>query len=108
MRRIYMCVCSTAHLPADDRDAIEALIARAPRRRGRLVVEHPDLSIEAHQYGFAAHLGIFDDHIERPESVSPEFWRLLEHAHRSGARWIWFDCDEPPTDGLPVFEDDVP
>lgn len=107
MRRIHTCICSTAHLPADERIGIEALIARSPRRRGRIIVEHTDMSIEPHQYGFFVHLGVLDDHLERPGTLSPELWRLLAHAHESGATWISFDCDEPPSSEFPIFEDAV-
>lgn len=105
MRRSHICICSTAHLPADERADIDALIAGSPRRRGRVVVDHPDLSIEPHQYGFSVHLGFFDDLLERPDTLSPDLWRLLACARDSGASWISFDCDEPPSSKFPTFED---
>jgi len=107
MRRSHICICSTAHVPADERAEIDALIARSPRRRRRVIVDHPDLSIEPHQYGFSVHLGIFDDPLERPDTLSPDLWRLLASAHDSGASWISFDCDEPPCAKFPIFEDDA-
>ncbi|PBN41034.1 hypothetical protein SxD43FB_24320, partial [Sphingobium sp. D43FB] len=42
-----VCACSTAHLPRAENDAIDRLIQYAPRRRGRIIVDHPILSIEA-------------------------------------------------------------
>ncbi|WP_235209786.1 hypothetical protein [Sphingobium sp. Ant17] len=56
MRRFPVCACSTAHLPRAENDAIDRLIQHAPRRSGRIIVNHPILSIEAHQYGFWVHL----------------------------------------------------
>lgn len=105
MRRFSVCTCSTAHLPLIERDAIDRLIRDAPRRHGRILVEHDALSIEAHQFGFAVHLGLFDDHQGRPDGVSPELWSLMLQARRQGASWLWFDRDEPPARGLPVFPD---
>ncbi|WP_156143023.1 hypothetical protein [Sphingobium aquiterrae] len=107
MRRLHICICSTAHLPADERAEIDALIARSPRRRGRVIVDHPDLSIEPHQYGFSVHLGFLDTPFERPDTLSPDLWGLLASAHDSGASWISFDCDEPPSSKFPTFEDDA-
>ncbi|SER15398.1 DUF5983 family protein [Sphingobium sp. YR768] len=103
MRRFPVCACSTAHLPPSEQDAIDRLIRDAPRSDGRIIVDHPILSIEAHQYGFWVHLGLFDDWPERPDELSPEFWALLADARNTGATWLSFDRDEPPSDRFPVF-----
>lgn len=103
MRRFPVCACSTAHLPRAEHDAIDLLIRHAPRRSGRIIVDHPILSIEAHQYGFWVHLGFMDDWPERPDGLSPEFWALLADARKAGANWLSFDRDEPPSDRFPVF-----
>ena len=103
MRRFPVCACSTAHLPRAENDAIDRLIQYAPRRSGRIIVDHPILSIEAHQYGFWVHLGFMDDWPERPDALSPEFWALLADARKAGANWLSFDRDEPPSDRFPVF-----
>ncbi|OAN58669.1 DUF5983 family protein [Sphingobium sp. TCM1] len=103
MRRFPVCACSTAHLPLAERDTIEGLIRNAPRKGGRIMVDHPLLSIEPHQYGFWIHLGLLDDWPERPDELSPEIWALLTHARKTGANWIGFDRDEPPCERFPVF-----
>ncbi|GBH32844.1 DUF5983 family protein [Sphingobium xenophagum] len=103
MRRFPVCACSTAHLPRAEHDAIDLLIRHAPRRSGRIIVDHPILTIEAHQYGFWVHLGFMDDWPERPDRLSPEFWALLADARKAGANWLSFDRDEPPSDRFPVF-----
>jgi hypothetical protein len=103
MRRFPVCACSTAHLPFAERDTIDGLIRLAPRNGGRVIVDHPLLSIEPHQYGFWIHLGLLDDWPERPDALSPEIWALLTHARKTGANWISFDHDEPPCDRFPVF-----
>lgn len=105
MRLSTHAVCSIAHLPAAERAKIEALIGTAPIRNGRLFVDHPLLMIEPHPYGFAIHLGIFDDHPEQPEAISPELWALLILARLQDAEWLRFDRDEPPTTSLPIFAD---
>lgn len=105
MRRTSLRIYSIAHLPEAERDAIDGLILAAPRNAGgRLVVEHVDLVIEPWQFGFLVHTGICDDEVERPDSVSPEFWAILRAAALAGAAWILFDRDEPLTHGLPAFE----
>lgn len=106
MRLAQYCVCSTAHLPAAERRAFDRLIAATPRRVGRLIVDHDVLSIEAHQYGFAVHLGFFDDYPQRPEEVSAALWTLLARARDCGADWLSFDRDEPPMIDLPVYPED--
>ena len=88
MRRFTVCACSTAHLPPDEYHAIEQLIQYAPRRSGRIIVDHPILSIEAHQYGCWVHLGFIDDWPDRPDGLSPEFWALLSDARKAGANWL--------------------
>ncbi|MDE0948094.1 MAG: hypothetical protein OSA39_14815 [Sphingobium sp.] len=103
MRRFPVCACSTAHLPRAENDAIDRLIQHAPRRSGRIIVDHPILSIEAHQYGFWVHLGFIDDWPDRPDGLSPEFWALLSDVRKAGANWLSFDRDEPPSDRFPVF-----
>ncbi|MDE8652146.1 hypothetical protein [Novosphingobium album (ex Liu et al. 2023)] len=103
MRRFSNYACSTAHLPLAEREAIDLLIRTATQRQGRIVIEHPSLSIEAHQYGFAVHLGLFDDLSDRPDDISPELWTLMNHARRMGANWLWFDRDERPSPAFPVF-----
>lgn len=104
MRRTSLHIHSTAHLPEAERDAIDGLILEAPRNAGgRLVVGHLDLLIEPWQFGFFVHTGICDDDVERPDSISPEFWALLRGAALAGASWILFDRDEPPTHGVHVF-----
>lgn len=103
MRRFPVCACSTAHLPLAERDTIDGLIRNAPRRCGRIIVDHPLLSIEPHQYGFWIHLGLLDDWPERPDELSPELWALLTDARKTGASWISFDRDEPPCDRFTVF-----
>ena len=103
MRRFPVCACSTAHLPCAEHDAIDRLIRHAPRRSGRIIVDHPILSIEAQQYGFWVHLGFMDDWTERPDALSPEFWALLVDARKGGANWLSFDRDESPSDRFPVF-----
>lgn len=103
-RRTSLHVCSTAHLPEEERDAIDRLIIEAPRTEGgRLIVQHLDLVIEAYQYGFFVHTGVVEDGADRPDSVSPELWAIISTASAAGASWILFDRDEPPTRGLPVF-----
>lgn len=104
MRQTSLHIYATAHLPKEEREAIDRLIQDAPRNvGGRLVVEHLDLLIEPYQFGFFIHTGICDDGAERPDSVSPEFWAMIFAAAGAGATWILFDRDEPPTLGLPVF-----
>lgn len=104
MRRTSLFICSTAHLPDDERDAIDRLIVEAPRNEGgRLIVQHLDLAIEAYQYGFFVHTGVVEDGTDRPDSVSPQLWAVICSAAAAGASWILFDRDEPPTLGLPVF-----
>lgn len=105
MRLAYHCILSTGHLPAAERDAFDLLIAAAPRRAGRLIIDHPVLTIEAHRYGFAVHLGLLEDHPERPEEVSPVLWEMQQRAASLGADWLWFDRDEPPRSDLPIFAD---
>lgn len=97
-------ICSTAHIPADERDAIDRLIVDAPRNAGgRLIVQHPGLVIEPYQFGFFVHTGLAEDDPERPNSVSPELWAILCAAAKAGSSWVLFDCDEPPAPGLRVF-----
>lgn len=106
MRLAKYCVCSTAHLPAAERRAFDCLFATVPRRAGRLIVDHDVLSIQAHQYGFAIHLGFFVDYPDGPEQVSATLWALLTRAKSRGADWLSFDRDEPPMADLPVYPDD--
>lgn len=104
MRRTSLHICSTAHLPVDERDAIDHLIVEAPRHAGgRLIMQHLDLMIEPYQFGFFAHTGLAKDDPERPDSVSPELWAILRAAARAGASWVLFDRDEALTPDLPVF-----
>ncbi|WP_051093262.1 hypothetical protein [Sphingobium indicum] len=104
MRRTSLHIYSTEHLPADERDAIDRLIADASRNAGgRLIVQHLDLLIEPYQFGFFVHTGLVEDDPERPESVSPELWEILRAAAAASAAWVLFDRDEPVTSGLPVF-----
>lgn len=107
MRLACHCVLSTVHLPVADRNAFENLIAKAPRRAVRLIIDHPLLTIEAYRFGFAIHLGIFEDDPERPESVSLVLWDLMRRASSLGADWLWFDRDEPPRSDFPVFADEA-
>jgi len=104
MRLSTICICSTAHLPPEERAAFDSLIASAPRRDGRVIVEHTVLSIEPHQ--FAVHLGLFDDHRSRPEEISQALWQLLSRARNRGASWLWFDRDEPAAADLPAWNED--
>ncbi|MGE6695151.1 hypothetical protein ACQKE8_22160 [Sphingobium limneticum] len=103
MRRFTVCACSTEHLLPDEHHAMEQLIRDAPRHNGRIIIDHPILSIEAHQYGFWVHLGFIDDWPDRPDGLSPQFWALLSDARKAGANWLSFDRDEPPSDRFPVF-----
>jgi hypothetical protein len=104
VRRTSLHICSTAHLPAAERDAIDRLIAGASRNAGgRLIVQHLDLLIEPYQFGFFVHTGLVEDDPERPDSVSPGLWEILRAAAEASAAWILFDCDETVTPGLPVF-----
>lgn len=104
MRRTSLHIYSTAHLPEEERKAIDRLVLDAPRDAGgRLIVQHLDLVIEPYQFGFFVHTGVCEDEPERPDSVSPEFWVILRAAALAGASWILFDRDEPPTQGLPAF-----
>lgn len=106
MRLAKYCVCSTAHLPVAERRAFDDLIAAAPRRTGRLIVDHRVLAIEANQYGFAVHLGFFADYLDQPEEGSATLWALLRRAKRCGADWLSFDHDEPPMPDLPVYPEE--
>ncbi|BAK66607.1 hypothetical protein SLG_19320 [Sphingobium sp. SYK-6] len=107
MRRFPVCACSTVHLPLAERNTIEALILAAHIHSGRIIIDHPILSIEPHQYGYWIHLGLLDDWPERPDTLSPEIWALLTHARKTGATWISFDRDEPPCDRFPVFPEET-
>lgn len=98
-------VCSTDHVPAHERDAIDGLIETAKRHDigGRLRVEHPVLSIEAYQFGFWVHTEIAFDHGTAPEGVSDALWDLLRFAFERHASWILFDRDEPADSRFPTF-----
>ncbi|WP_454883040.1 DUF5983 family protein [Sphingomonas oryzagri] len=103
MRRVPVCACSTSHLPIADREAIDQLIQSAPIRDGRILIDHPTLSIEPRRSGFSVHLGLFDDHPGRPDDVSSPTWALMLHARREGAAWLVFDADEPVSNLLPIY-----
>lgn len=103
MRRVPVCACSTSHLPIADREAIDQLIQSAPIRDGRILIDHPTLSIEPRRSGFSVHLGLFDDHPGRPDDVSSPMWALMLHARREGAAWLVFDADEPVSNLLPIY-----
>ncbi|MBB6122902.1 hypothetical protein [Sphingobium subterraneum] len=104
MRRTSLLVCSTLHIPQEERMAIDRLILAATRDAdGRLAVCHPDLLIESFQFGFFVHTGVCADAAGRPDSVSPEFWAIMRAATSTGASWVLFDRDEPLASHLPVF-----
>lgn len=104
MRRGYIFVCSTAHIPEAERNALDRLIAGSPRNdEGRVIVEHLDLVIEPHQYGFFVHAGVARENSERPDSVSPELWTILHVCATAGGNWVLFDRDEPTTTLFPIF-----
>lgn len=106
MRRFHTCVCSTLHLPADERRFIERLMVG--RRAGWSLFEHTDLTIVPHHDGYMIHVGVTDDHAVRPDGVPPVLWRLLHLAADEGASWLSFDAEELPQTDLPVYPDDPP
>ncbi|PZU06036.1 hypothetical protein [Sphingomonas sp.] len=106
MRRSALLVCSSAHLPAAERDHIDHLIATASRGEdGRIDVGHPDLVIEPYAYGFFVHTCVVGCGAERTDDISPEFWAILATAFDSDISWVLFDRDEPVSPALPVFPD---
>jgi hypothetical protein len=108
MRLTHTCVCSTAHLPVQERRAFDELIDSSPRRSGRISVDHPVLSIETHQFGFAVHLGLLEDQPDRPPEVSDVLWALMVRATSLGAEWLSFDDEEGTAVDLAVFPDQPP
>lgn len=106
MRRFHTCVCSTLHLPVEERRFIEDLIAA--RREGRSVGLHTDLTIVPHHDGYMIHVGILEDHADRPANVPSVLWNLLGHAVDEGASWLSFDREEIPCSGLATYPDDPP
>ncbi len=104
MRRTALYVASPKHIPLWERIEIEALIDTAERAQhgGRLAINHDALVIEAHGEGFFVATAIVGTG-ERPDSVSPTLWSLLEVAFRNDAPWILFDAAEAPHANLPVF-----
>lgn len=105
MRQSALYVCSTIHLPVDERRHIDQLIAASPRGPdGRVSVDHPDLVIEPYAYGFFVHTSIVGCGGEAPD-ISPELWTILVDAFEGDASWVLFDRDEPAVTYLPVFPD---
>lgn len=106
MRRFHTCVCSTLHLPPGERRFIERLIAAS--RAGQSMIEHTDLTIVSHHDGYMVHVGVLEDHADRPAGVPPTLWRLLDLAFEEGASWLSFDREELPSPGVPTYADDPP
>ena len=106
MRRFHTCICSIAHLPVAERRFIENLIADS--RAGRSIVARTDLSIVPHHDGYMIHVGVLEDHADRPISIPPVLWQLLGIACEEGATWLSFDREEAPRPDLPVYPDDPP
>lgn len=105
MRHSAMFTLSTAHIPTEERKAIETLIRAAPRGDdGRLHVAHDDLVIEPHLYGFFVHCGIAACQAADPPDISPQLWAILLAAHARGASWLLFDRDEPQSSHWPTFD----
>ena len=106
MRRFHTCVCSTLHLPVEERRFIEDLIADS--RAGRSVIARTDLSIVALHDGYMIHVGVVDDHTDRPANGPATLWTLLGRAWDEGATWLEFDREELPRADLPLYPDDPP
>lgn len=106
MRRFHTCVCSTLHLPLEERRFIETIIADS--RAGRSVIARTDLSIMAMHDGYMIHVGVVADHADRPANVPATLWTLLGRACDEGATWLEFDREEMPRADLPVYPDDPP
>ena len=87
MRHTNLFICSTAHVPLEERTEIDALIDSAERERfgGRLIIDHPVLAIEAHRCGFFVATAIVGDGAECPIEVSAELWALLATAFHADA-----------------------
>lgn len=106
MRHFHTCVCSTLHLPADERRFIERLIESS--RVGRSVIGHTDLTIVPRHDGYMLHVGVTEDHAICPDGVPPVLWRLLHLAADEGASWLSFDAEELRQSDLPDYPDDPP
>lgn len=99
MRITRLAIISTAHLPEVERDRVDALITSAPRGPdGRVVVDHPGVSLEPTTYGFLAYA-------DEPGCEDlPTLDRLLKAAVRDrGTNWVLFDRDEPAHPDLDIF-----
>lgn len=104
MRRFHTCVCSTLHLPADERRIIEDLIADS--RAGHPISRRTDLTIVPHHDGYMIHVEVIEDHPRRPDNVTPVLWRVLGQALDEGASWLSFDREEIPCSSLTVYPED--
>ncbi len=54
------------------------------------------------------HVGVLEDHADRPANVPVNLWRLLGLAYEEGASWLSFDREEVPCPGLTTYPDDPP
>lgn len=105
MRQSAMFTLATVHIPVAERQKIDMLISAARRGDdGRLHVAHDDLVIEPHHYSFFVHCGIAACQAADPPDISPQLWALLSAANASGASWLLFDRDEPPSSCWPIFD----
>ena len=101
VRLLRVPVISTLHLPATEREKIEQLIRSARRDdTGRIMIEHPGVSIEPFAFGFLAYAG------DARCSDLPALEALLKRMARDhGAGWVLFDDDEPPVSDLEIHDD---
>ncbi|MDJ0276290.1 hypothetical protein QLH51_05695 [Sphingomonas sp. 2R-10] len=104
MLRFHTCVCSTLHLPGEERRLIESLVAMS--REGQSLIEYTDLTIVPHHDGYMIHVGVVEDRADRPANVPAALWQLLGRACEEGASWLSFDREELPCSDLPVYPDD--
>jgi hypothetical protein len=101
---------STAHLTAEERNAISAALGIGPTtgKFGKdsyalLHAEHGGLYLKPKEFGFLVRMPPRDEVASM--SLTPEMRRILELAQSFDAWQIDFDADEEPLETLPIFPD---
>lgn len=93
-----MIVLTTGHLPQEEVETVETLLARCEIN-----------GANAHREWFVISAGHTEDGTEydplaRVSNDVPVLNGLACEARKAGIRWLMFDADVTPTEGLPFFD----
>lgn len=93
-----MIVLTTDHLPQEEVETVETLLAQRAINGANA---HRDWFVIAAGYTYD---GAVYDPLAKVSNDVPVLNSLASEARKTGVRWLMFDADVTPTDGLTVYD----